>query len=84
MTRKEELIQFIKDNITTENELLTYERIVETQGDTGIKVGTQGTRGFTATNEHLINEINNGFNDNLIGNIGNDKIIVEILSWEIK
>ena len=84
MTKKEELIQFINDNITTKNELLTYERIVETQGDTVVEVGQKGTRGFTATNEHLINAINNGFNDNLIGNIGNDKITVEILSWKIK
>jgi len=84
MTKKEELIQFINDNITTKNELLTYERIVETQGDTVVEVGQKGTRGFTATNEHLINAINNGFNDNLIGNIWNDKITVEILSWKIK
>ena len=84
MTKKETLIQFINDNIVNENELLTYERIVEVQGDSVVKVGQQGTRGFSATNEHLINAINNGFNDNLIGNIGNEKITVEILNWEIK
>ena len=84
MTKKEELIQFINDNINDTNELFTYERVVKVQGDTVVDVGQYGTRGFTATNEHLINAINNGFNDNLIGNIGNDKVVVEILNWKIK
>ena len=81
MTKKKELINYIKKHVNTTNELLTTEQIVSIPGDNDfLGIGQIITRGFSTTNEKLIKLIDEGFSDDLIGNIENQKVIVEIVS----
>ena len=78
MTKKQELLDFIDENINDSNYLQTnvyYQDISE-----------QGTRGFLLNNkEQLKGHFNQLFNDDLIGHSG-DNFMIEILDWttEIK
>ncbi len=82
MTKKEELLTFI-ESINEETERLkTFEKIVTSSVDsTLINDNDFGYKTFKTTNANLSNLITNGFNDDLIGSVGNDPNIIEILEW---
>lgn len=73
MTKKQNLLNFIDQNINDSNYLYSniyYQDLLE-----------QGTRGFLVSNkEKLKNHFINLFNDDLIGHSG-DNVIIEILDW---
>lgn len=73
MTRKEDLLNFIDNNIDESNYLYSnvyYQDVLE-----------QGTRGFMVTDkEKLKNHFIQLFDDNLVGHSG-DNVIIEILDW---
>jgi hypothetical protein len=73
MTKKEELIAFINTINEDTHMLRTKETIIATK--------EFGNRSFNAPNEHLIDLINEGFDDNLIGSVGTDVNIINILDW---
>jgi uncharacterized pyridoxamine 5'-phosphate oxidase family protein len=73
MTKKEELLSYINENITDDHQLMTevfYESLSKS-----------GTRLFvTSTKQKAYNHINNNFDDDLVGHSG-DNIVIRILNW---
>jgi hypothetical protein len=73
MTKKEELIKYVEDNIDTTKNLFTnvfYESIQE-----------NGVRIFgVISKERLLGHFKNDFNDDLIGS-SRDGVIIHILDW---
>jgi hypothetical protein len=76
MTKKEELLLYIEENLTDNHQLMTnvfYESFND-----------NGTRLFvTRTKQRTYDHINNNFNDELKGHSG-DNVIIEILDWVIQ
>jgi hypothetical protein len=76
MTKKEELLLYIENNLTDSHQLMTnvfYESFND-----------NGTRLFvTRTKQRTYDHINNNFNDELKGHSG-DNVIIEILDWVIQ
>jgi len=76
MTKKEELLLYIEENLTDNHQLMTnvfYESFND-----------NGTRLFvTRTKQRTYDHINNNFNDELKGHSG-DNVIIEILDWIIQ
>jgi len=73
MTKKQELLLFIQENINDTNMLFTSEIFIEDDKEL--------TRTYAVRTERLPIIINSSFNDDLIGNLPNDKHTVKINNW---
>jgi len=71
MTKKEELIDFVRDNINETN-YLHCEVFYTTFNESG-------TRGYAASKNNLIRHLKNNFDDNCIENT-DDGVVIEILT----
>ena len=82
MTRKEELLLFI-ETINEETQMLkTSEKVITSDVESQlINDNDLGTKTFNAPNEHIINLITNGFSDDLVGSVGSNPSVIEILDW---
>lgn len=76
MTKKEELINFISENVIDGvNELRTIEHFMDTMDPLD--------RYFSIPKEKLITTIENNFTDDLVGNMPNDPHEVKMLAWQV-
>jgi len=84
MTKKEELLIFIEGINEETQRLKTSEKIITSNVDSIIINDNDfGYKIFKTTNSNLSSLIANGFNDDLIGHVGTDSNLIEILEWSI-
>ena len=84
MTRKQELINFINNNISGEKHLRVIERIITPAPNQDvIKENHIGYKTFGGNKERTIEMIGASYSDDLIGNLPGDQNVVKILDWFI-
>lgn len=82
MTKKEELLLFINDNINETNKLRTVERIViPSSEESFLKANDGGNKTYSIDKETLVKEITEHFDDDLIGGVSGDLNVSQILYW---
>ncbi len=84
MTRKQELLEFIEENINDQNKLRVREIILSADRSSNVlKTGSKGYKNFSTSKDNLIQAIRNGYSADLQGHAPGDPHLVRILGWEV-
>lgn len=80
MTKKEELLTWINNNIDEFTFLKVEERVLDPGTMNNLSINETGKRTFVMRTHILIDTITNDFDDNLIGTV--DTVVVELVNWD--
>jgi len=82
MTIKEELLNYIEDNVTDSAYLKVHEIVLDTGEGSSLHTYQKGTKLLTIPKARTLTIISD-FSDELVGQYPNDTNTIQILSWEL-